>query len=55
VRPRFGIVEDFPQLLGRDRQVDRADEAERCALDEIQVDVLAREHLRHGLTKSGQG
>jgi hypothetical protein len=41
MRPRLGIVEHFEELLGGDRQVDGADEPERCAVDLVQADTLA--------------
>jgi hypothetical protein len=44
MRPRFGVIEHFEQLLGGDRQIDSADEAERCGVDEVQADALAGFH-----------
>ena len=35
------------QLLGGDREVDGADEPERCAVDEVEVDAFARVGLGH--------
>jgi hypothetical protein len=44
MRPRLGVVEHLPDLLGADRQVDGADETKRRALDEVQLDAFAWLH-----------